>query len=98
MLNLVAFITPKEEHYTRCKTLLQGILEQTRSETGCHRFELYEKLNSEQLVLVETFTDQAALDFHYAQPYTAAVFAAYEGALHCEPDIHKMGDTLPSHC
>lgn len=95
MLNIVAFITPKTEHYARCKQLLQGILEQTRQEQGCIRFELYEKAQSEQLVLVETFIDEAALDFHYAQAYTAAVFAEYEGALQCAPEIHKMGDALP---
>lgn len=96
MLNLVAFITPKPTHFGRCKQLLQGILQQTRQEQGCIRFELYETNQSERLVLVETFIDQDALDFHYAQPYTVEVFAQYEGALLCEPTIHTMGDALPA--
>ncbi|GAB3486764.1 putative quinol monooxygenase [Marinomonas epiphytica] len=90
MLNIVAFITPKKELYEESRDRLKSILLPTTEEPGCLRFELYESKATGQLVLVETWTDQAALDEHYAQPYIAEVFYFYQNALEKEPEIHKL--------
>ena len=89
-LHLVAIITPKPEYYATCLNALKQILEPTLAEKGCYRFELYENHPSTALILVETFHNKAALDFHYAQAYTKQVFSLYEGKLEKEPDIHYL--------
>ncbi|MFM2644133.1 putative quinol monooxygenase [Vibrio chagasii] len=90
MLSVVAFIAPKSEFYAECKQNAEGILTATREEAGCLRFELYENKAKDQLILVENWVDQAALDEHYAQPYITPIFEFYKNALVQEPQIHKM--------
>lgn len=78
-LALFAQITPKPEFRTHALNALRGILQQTRAEAGCLRFELNKGVGDDPcLYLVERWTDDAALRSHYAQPYTAAVFEAYQ--------------------
>lgn len=90
MLNIVAFITPKSELYEESKQKLEAVLAGTRAETGCVRFELYENKDKDQLVLVETWINQAALDEHYAQPYITPIFEFYQTALEREVEVHKL--------
>ncbi|WP_435249985.1 putative quinol monooxygenase [Vibrio sp. nBUS_14] len=90
MLSVVAFITPKSEFYAECKQKAEGILTATREEAGCLRFELHENQAKDQLILVENWADQAALEEHYAQPYITPIFEFYKTALAQEPEIHKM--------
>lgn len=76
-LVVIAKITPKTEHYEDVKASIIAILEETRSEAGCHQFQLNEERNGQHLVLYEEWQDQAALDCHYAQPYVTRVFESY---------------------
>lgn len=55
-----------------------SILSATHSEEGCLSFDLFDGHGDGCLYLFEEWADQAALDAHYAQDYTARVFAAYE--------------------
>lgn len=90
MINIVAKITPKAALFDDCKGRLQGILAATRAEPGCNRFELFASKEQRCLFLVEQFESQAALDDHYAQPYTKAVFAFYENALAEPVEVEKV--------
>jgi quinol monooxygenase YgiN len=90
MINIVAFITPKTEFYGECKQRITDVLSITKAEEGCIRFEIYENQATKQLVFVETFLNQAALDEHYAQPYVLPIFEFYQTALKKEPEIHKL--------
>lgn len=90
MLNIVAIITPKSEHYDECKRRISNILIPTREEDECMKFDLFEDATQQKLVLVETFLNQQALDAHYAKPYTSEVFDFYRGRLENEPEIHKL--------
>lgn len=90
MINIVAFITPKTEFYQECRQRIVDVLSITRAEEGCVRFEIYEDQITKQLVFVETFTSQTALDEHYAQPYILPIFEFYQTALQKEPEIHKL--------
>ena len=92
MLNLIAFITPKPEHYDTCKQKIIDVLELTRAEQGCLQFEFYETKASQQLVLVEIWKSQQALDEHYAQSYILPIFEFYQDALEKEPEIHKLNE------
>jgi quinol monooxygenase YgiN len=86
-LFIFAEITPKPEHFKDALRAITGILEQTRAESGCHSFDLFEAPDQKALYLFEEWLDQDALDQHHAQPYTAAVFKAYEGWLAEPPRI-----------
>lgn len=90
MINIVAFITPKNEFYDECRQKITDVLAITRAEEGCIRFEIYEDISTKQLVFVETFSSQIALDEHYAQPYILPIFEFYQTALQKEPEIHKL--------
>lgn len=90
MINIVAFIKPKTEHYQACKQKITNVLDMTKTEEGCKRFELYEEQATQQLVLIETWKNQAALDEHYAKPYILPIFEFYQTALQNEPEIHKL--------
>ncbi|WP_147109015.1 putative quinol monooxygenase [Tateyamaria sp. syn59] len=78
-LSIFATIRPKPEHRAEALAAIEGILAATRSEPGCQRFELnVDAGNDDALYLVEHWTDEAALEAHYAQVYVQDVFAAYE--------------------
>lgn len=89
-LHVVAKITPKPEHFDDARAAIQRILAQTRAEEGCRLFAFYENEESGHLFLVEEWTSPVALEAHYAQPYTEAVFKQYQDWLAEEPEIHKM--------
>ncbi|WP_411827796.1 putative quinol monooxygenase [Luteolibacter sp. AS25] len=76
-LFIIAKIPLKPEHYTSGKEAIIGILPETRAEIGCLQFELHEEAGENTLFLYEEWVDQAALDLHYQQEYTKAVFANY---------------------
>lgn len=89
-LHVFARITPKPSHYDDAREAICGILGRTREEKGCISFELFENEAEGALFLIEAWTDAAALEEHYAQPYTEQVFRQYEGWLARQPEIHKM--------
>lgn len=89
-LHLFAKITPKEEHLSDAKSAILGIIQPTREETGCRHFELHEGLTEDCLYLYEEWDSQAALDEHYAQPYTKAVFESYQQWLAKPVEVIKM--------
>lgn len=80
-LSIFATITPKPEHLDAARQAIMGILDDTRAEQGCLTFDLHEDTVAGKLHLYEIWSGQAALDAHYAQPYTKAVFQAYEAWL-----------------
>lgn len=77
-LAVFATITPKPEHLDAARQAIVGILQDTRAEAGCLTFDLHEDPVAGKLYLYEIWSGQAALDAHYAQPYTKAVCQAYE--------------------
>ncbi|MBY8975539.1 antibiotic biosynthesis monooxygenase [Rhodobacteraceae bacterium NNCM2] len=90
-LSLFAKITPKPEHLDRARSAIEGILALTRQEPGCRHFSLHRgEPGDGSLYLYERWDDDAALESHYAQDYTKAVFAAYEGWLACPVEITRM--------
>lgn len=86
-LFIFAEIKPKPEYFANAQQAIIDILDQTRSESGCRSFNLFEAPDRETLYLFEEWDDQNALDLHHAQPYTAAVFKSYESWLAEPPRI-----------
>lgn len=93
-LCLLATITPKPAHFDAARDAILGILDATRAESGCHIFRLHADAAGARLFLYEEWTDQAALDAHYAQDYTRAVFAQYEDWLAQPPAITHLSPAL----
>lgn len=81
MLNVFAKIKPKKELFNEALNKLESILEPTRSESGCMRFELYTDHDKSCLFLIERFANEDALAKHYSMQYTREVFQFYEHAL-----------------
>lgn len=89
-LHVFARIAPKPEHKRDAANAIAASLAKTRAEPGCLNFDLFEGQDDDCLYLVEEWTDQAALDFHYAQPYITEVFAAYENWLTAPVEVTKF--------
>lgn len=89
-LFVFAEITPKPQHLEDARDAIVGIVDRTRTEPGCKSFDVFDGLEPGSLYLFEEWDDQSALDAHYKQPYTAAVFASYEKWLQKPPTIHKL--------
>ena len=83
-LNVIARITPHQEHYSAARDAICGIVERTRAEPGCIEFRVSEDPAQGTLHLYEEWRDEGALA---AQAYTAAVFEAYREWLAEEPQI-----------
>lgn len=90
MLTYFATIAIKPEHFEEAIVAVQNIVARTRQEKGCHQFDLYADATKNQLFIMEKWDDQAALDFHYAQDYTRAVFASYEDWLVTAPHLQPL--------
>ena len=83
-------LTPKPEYLSDARSAILGIVEQTRQEKGCRSFDIFEGEEPGHIYLFEEWDDQAALDAHYAQPYTTAVFEQYQQWLAQPPEIKKF--------
>jgi len=60
------------------KAALRTLVEPSRREPGCLRYELYEDIDKPgDFILVERWRDQAALDEHFAKPYLQEFIARY---------------------
>ncbi|WP_338446297.1 putative quinol monooxygenase [Pelagerythrobacter marensis] len=77
-LSAFATISPKPAHFAEARAAVRAIVAPTRAESGCLAFDLHEGEESGRLHLYEVWADRAALDAHYAQDYTRAVFERYE--------------------
>ena len=79
-LCVVATIQPRPEHFEAARNAIAGIVSETLEEPGCQMFRLLEG-DDGYLRLYEEWDDEAALQAHYNQSYTKAVFASYENWL-----------------
>jgi quinol monooxygenase YgiN len=69
-VSMILRIHPPADKYEQVKAAMQALVEPSCSEPGCIRYELYRDLGKEgDLVLLECWRDQAALDEHIAKPY-----------------------------
>ncbi|MEE4208254.1 MAG: putative quinol monooxygenase [Parvularcula sp.] len=88
-LCIIATITPRAEHLADARDAILGIIDRTLAEPGCRAFRLLQGEDG-LLRLYEEWDDEAALEAHYAEDYTRAVFTAYEGWLAMPPDIVRL--------
>lgn len=84
-----ATIRPHPEHLESARKAVLDIIPATLEEPGCREFRLLEGEGG-VLHLYEEWTDQAALDAHYAEPYTKAVLDAYADWLAEPVSVHYL--------
>lgn len=69
-LNIVAMITIKPEFQTDFDLLFKKLVEESRKEEGCLRYELNQCLDNVNLYFViETWNSLQAIDYHKATPH-----------------------------
>ena len=72
---VIAHFTAKPGKQEELSAFLQTLVEPTRREPGCLRYELNQPLNDPAtFTFVETFADQQAFEAHCAMPYIAKLF------------------------
>ncbi len=96
-LFLFATIRPKPEYFDQAREALDSIVPPTLEEPGCHVFSAFvaqEEPNT--LHLFECFENEAALQDHYATPYTAAMFEKYRTWLAAPVEVKKLSSSAIS--
>lgn len=86
-IHIVAKITPKPEFFEEGLQAIKAIIQPTRTEEGCYRFDVYTDKENTAYFIVEHFKNKKALEDHYNQQYTASVFQLYETILAKSPEI-----------
>jgi len=76
-LTAMARIALKPVHFDEAQAAILAIVPRTLAEAGCVQFVVHADASASCIYLYEEWADDAALRFHHAQPYTAAVFRAY---------------------
>ena len=66
LVGVIARFTPLPEKHSDLRALLEGMVGPSRSEPGCHSYNVYEVPAEGDLVLIERYDDQAALERHRA--------------------------------
>ena len=63
-VGVIARFTPLPEKRSDLQALLESMVAPTRSEPGCRSYNLYKAPADSDLVLIERYDDQAALEHH----------------------------------
>jgi quinol monooxygenase YgiN len=78
-IKVVALITAKPGKANEVKSLLDGLLDPTRVEDGCHEYVLHQKADDEHdFVMLEEWESQAHLDAHLKTPHLEAAFPEFD--------------------
>ena len=88
MIHLTAAFHAKTDTITQLKQALEAMLEPTRNETDCLRYQLFQDKNDpSQFLFQEQFADQAAFDAHCNTAHFQSLLAEIDGLLVNEPTI-----------
>lgn len=89
-LHVVAHISARPDTVDELRTLLLGLLEPTRRESGCLRYTLlHNQSEPTDFTFVEEWADAAALDAHLATPHLQAALVHAQPLLAATPDIRR---------
>lgn len=77
-ISMVLRIRPPVASREEFRAALSALVEPSRQEPGCLRYELYRDIDREgDFILIESWRNQAALDEHMAEPYLKAFAARF---------------------
>lgn len=90
IVNVVARITAQSDKIEELRTLLQSLLEPTRQESGCIRYQLlWNSADPTDFTFVEEWSDDAALDAHLMTPHLQNALVQAHSLLAAAPDIRR---------
>ncbi|MGI9920414.1 putative quinol monooxygenase [Vibrio owensii] len=88
MIHLTAVFHAKPNCVSQLKQSLEAMLEPTRNEAGCVRYQLFQnKKDLSQFLFQEQFADQVAFDAHGKTTYFQDLLSEIDGLLTSEPKI-----------
>ncbi len=89
-VQIVAHIVAREGEETRVLAELEKLIEPTRAEPGCLKYELFvNKENPADFVFVEEYESDAAFQSHMDSKHVAAAIAQAVPLLAAPPDIRR---------
>lgn len=89
---IVATFSPRPGHEDAVRDAVLAALPQVHAEPGCERYALHQDLgDSTDLVLVEKWASQEALDAHRGAPALAELGAALKGTVAKPPQVLLLG-------
>jgi quinol monooxygenase YgiN len=89
-LRVVARIVANTDSVDQVRSILSGIVEPTREESGCISYELLQnRSDPTDFTYVEEWSDEAAMDAHLATEHIKHALSKLAGLLASEPDIRK---------
>ena len=94
-LQVVAHIVALPEKVEQLKALLIGLIEPTRAEEGCLKYELFQnRTDPTDFTFVEEWTTEAIHDAHMASEHIQAAITQLDSLLASEPDIRRYNKLL----
>ncbi len=88
MVRVIAHIPAKREKVEEVKRLLASLIEPTRKEAGCIRYEMWQNTKEPaDLTFVEEWASREALDAHLETEHVTSVLQQLGGLLSGEVDI-----------
>jgi quinol monooxygenase YgiN len=89
-VHVVAHIVAREGEERRVLAELEKLVEPTRGEPGCRKYELFvNKENPADFVFVEEYDDDGAFQAHMDSKHVAAAIAEAVPLLAAPPDIRR---------
>ncbi len=87
MIRLNVTVTTDAENLGTVIDGLNRLAAASRAEEGCIGYEIYQStISPTELVIVETWKDQAALDIHAGTPHYGAELSALDGKMKMKLD------------
>jgi quinol monooxygenase YgiN len=92
MLRVVARVPARKDKAEEVAAILKGLIEPTRQEDGCVRYELWRNTaEPADFTFVEEWQSAEALERHLRTSHVTAALASLEGLLDGAPDIRTYG-------
>lgn len=89
-VRVVSRIVALPEKVEELKSILSGIVEPTRKESGCIQFELQQNhQDPTDFVFLEQWESDASLDAHLASAHIQEAVSKLDGLLGAPPDIRR---------
>jgi len=92
MISITAILKSKPEHLTELQSLITNLVNETRKEAACIRYDLHTSENV--FILWEEWKDQAGLDLHNNQSYLKDFIKQTEILVSSPIQVYKTAQIL----
>ncbi len=90
LLHVIAHITARPDKIEETRNLLLGLIEPTRAEAGCLRYQLFQNnADPADFTFLEEWADDEALDRHLQSQHLKDAMAKAPALLAGAPDIRR---------